>query len=62
MKNNIKKLRKEKGISVNQLAGLLDTSHSTILNWESQAYQPNAKFLAPLSKIFECEIIDIIKQ
>ena len=45
-------LRKRKGMSQEELAGLLGVSRQTVSNWELGETSPNAAQLLQLSKIF----------
>ena len=45
-------LRKRKGMSQEELAGLLGVSRQTVSNWELGETTPNAAQLLQLSKIF----------
>ncbi len=59
---NIKKLRKEKGISQDKLSKLADISHNTIIKIESGAIQnPGIDTAQKIAKAFGIKIDDLIK-
>ena len=59
---NIKKLRKEKGISQDKLSKLADISHNTIIKIESGAIQsPGIDTAQKIAKAFGVKIDDLIK-
>ena len=52
-RNQIKKLRKEKGISQQTLATALNVAQSTVGNWESGIREPNYDMLVKIAKFFD---------
>lgn len=59
---NLIKLRKEKGLSQEQLAEKLDVSRQTIYKWETGQSYPEMDRLVMLSDLFKCSIDDLIKK
>lgn len=53
IKNRIKELRKEKGLTQKQLATLLNKSETGYASWEQGLSEPNVNDLRLLCKIFE---------
>lgn len=52
--NNLKELRIEKGLLQRELAEKLNTSNSTICDWERGRSEPSINDLITLSQIFDC--------
>lgn len=52
--NKIKELRKEKRISQEQLAKLLNTTQTTISGWEKDKWQPDNEAILKMCNIFSC--------
>ena len=57
--NNIKHLRKEKGVSQQQLGDALGLKKSTVCKWETGVSNPGFKTLMKLSKYFECTVDEL---
>lgn len=57
---NIKKLRKEKGLSQGQLAEILNVSHQAVSKWESSKTCPDIENLILLKDIFNVTLEDLI--
>lgn len=53
---NLKKLRKEKGFSQEELAAKLNVVRQTISKWEKGLSVPNAQLLISLSEILETPV------
>lgn len=60
--NNLKILRKQKGLSQEQLAERLNVSRQAISKWENDSGLPEVETLISLSEIFECTIDDLLKK
>ena len=59
---NIKKLRKQKGLSQDKLSKLADISHNTIIKIESGAIQsPTIDTVQKIAKALEVSIDDLTK-
>ena len=59
---NIKKYRKEKGLSQDKLSRLADVSHATIIKIESGANKnPTIETLAKIAKALSVGVDDLIK-
>jgi len=59
---NIKKYRKEKGLSQDKLARLADIAHATIIKIESGANKnPTIETLAKIAKALNVGVDDLIK-
>jgi len=59
---NIKKYRKEKGLSQDKLARLADVAHATIIKIESGANKnPTIETLAKIAKALSVGVDDLIK-
>lgn len=54
IKNRIKELRKEKGLTQKQLAVLMNKSETGLASWEQGLSEPNVNDLRLLCRIFEC--------
>lgn len=59
---NIKQLRKQKGLSMEQLAYLLDSNKQNIYKIEKGLYCPSIATLLYISKALECNLCDLIKE
>ena len=59
MSDNIKKLRKESGLTQVQLADKLDKSVRTIQKYESGEIEPSIEIINSLSKIFDVSVQDL---
>ena len=59
LKNNIKELRKEKGMSQQELADLVGVSRNTISSLETGQYEPTAKLALILSIALDKKFEDI---
>lgn len=57
---NIQKLRKEKKLSQDQLAEMINVTRQTISNWELGQTQPNTEQLKLLSKAFNVSVDELI--
>jgi len=57
----IKKLRKEMGITQQELANKLNITDRAISKWENGRCMPDISFLIPLSNILKVEISELIK-
>lgn len=53
---NLKKARKAKGLTAQELAKLLDYSTGTINKYEQGFYEPDIQTLLKLSKILDCSV------
>ncbi len=56
----IKQLRKNAGMTLQELADKLGTSNQTVSNWENEKTEPDIKSLIKLSALFGCSIDYII--
>lgn len=61
LSENLKVLRKQKGLSQEQLAEQLNVSRQAVSKWESKNGMPEMDSLIILSEIFECTIDDLLK-
>ncbi len=62
LSENIKKLRKKKGISQDRLAKLADVTHTTLVKIESGANDnPTIKTLKKIANALEVTLDDLIK-
>lgn len=59
MKNNLEELRKEKELSQEMLASLLDVSRQTISSLENGRYNPSLLLAFKISRYFDKEIESI---
>ena len=59
MKNNLEKIRKEKGISQEELAKALEVSRQTIGSLENGRYNPSIILAFKISKYFNMSIEEI---
>lgn len=61
MKNNIKNLRKEKGLRQEDLAKILGVSRQTIIAIENDKYDPSLELALKISNYFAMTVNDIFK-
>ncbi|AUG53351.1 helix-turn-helix transcriptional regulator [Thalassospira marina] len=59
MNNRIAELRRVRGWSQADLAGLLDVSRQTVNAIEKQRYDPSLPLAFRIGRIFECRIEDV---
>lgn len=59
MKNNIEKLRKEKGLTQDDLANKLNVSRQTINAIENKKYSPSLKLAFKISNLFKKRIEEV---
>jgi len=67
MKNNVKKARKEKGLTQEELAAILNVSRQTIISIEAKRYVPSTilslklayYFGKSVEQLFELEEVDL---
>ena len=55
-KNRIKELRQKKGISLEQLSGMLNVSSKTVFLWENAKSDIKISYLIEIAKIFDTTI------
>jgi len=60
LKDNLKTLRKNKGLSQEELSIKLNVVRQTISKWESGLSVPDAEMLITISEIFETPVSDIL--
>lgn len=53
--NNIRKLRKNHGLSVHELSDLLNVHWNTIYNWETGRTEPKSSQICALAELFGCD-------
>lgn len=58
----LKILRKEKGISQEELAKLLRISRASVANYELRRNEPSTQVLDKLSEIFNCSIDYLLRE
>ena len=58
--HKLKKLREEKGMTLNQFAKLLGVGKSMVMRWESGAEIPRAYMLIKLSNTLKCPIAELL--
>ncbi len=56
----LKELRKERGITQKQLAGILDVSKTTICQWETMKQEPSIEMLMKLADFFHTSVDYIV--
>jgi len=62
LSENIKKLRKKKGLSQDKLAKLADVTHTTLVKIESgRNDNPTIKTLKKIAYVLEVKIDDLVK-
>ncbi len=57
---NLKKFRKESGLSQQQVAKLLKIDQSNVSRWERDLSRPDYENLVMLAKIYEVSVNDIL--
>lgn len=50
--DRLRALRLEAGLTLDQLAGLLDTTRQTVIRWEQARSRPNEDYAQKLSRVF----------
>ena len=60
LKDNLKTLRKNKGLSQEELSIKLNVVRQTISKWESGLSVPDAEMLITISEIFETPVSEIL--
>jgi len=58
--NNLRVLRKEKGLSQPELAKELNVSKGMISFWENEKYEPTASNIISVAKFFNISIDDLL--
>lgn len=61
----LKKLRKEKGLSQEELSTLLETSNANVSNWERNISKPDIDMLSKIANVFKTStdyLLDIKKE
>lgn len=58
---NIKKIRKSKGLSIDGLSSKLGKNEASINDWENGAAFPEIDIMRSLAKIFDCSIDDFMR-
>ena len=59
MKNNLERIRKEKGLSQEKLGNILQVSRQTIISLEKGKYNPSILLAFRIAKFFNLYIEDI---
>lgn len=62
LKENIKQLRKSKGLSQEELAIKLNVVRQTVSKWERGLSVPDAEMLIRISEIFETPVSSLLKE
>jgi len=57
--NNLEQIRKEKGITQEELASVLEVSRQTVGSLENERYNPSIILAFKIAKFFELKIEDI---
>lgn len=57
---NLKKIRKEKGITQEELAGKLNVTRQAISNWENDKSQPDIESLKLIADVFSTDIEELL--
>lgn len=55
LKNKIKEIRQQKGLTQTELAKLIDSTQNTISSLETGQYSPTAYVSAMICKAFKCK-------
>ena len=58
--NNIKRLRRDKGMTQEQLAELLNISCAAVSKWETSTTYPDITAIIPLARIFDVSIDELM--
>ncbi len=59
MKNNIRKLRKDKGMRQEDLAQILGVTRQTVIAIENNKYNPTLELAMRIARFFETPVEDI---
>lgn len=62
LKENIKKYRRIKGYTQQELADVMGVSLQTVSNWESGRFIPNVKNLHLIAEELECTVSDLYEE
>lgn len=54
-------LRKEKGLTQEQLAELINSDNKTISKWETGRYTPSVDYITKLSKLYDISTVEIMQ-
>jgi len=58
--SNLRRLRKAKGLSQEELAGRADVNRNYIGKLERKENSPTADMLGKLAEVLECDIVDLV--
>lgn len=58
--NNLKKIRKDRKMTQEEVSSALNVSRATVSNWEAGIYEPDLTSLVNLAKLFSVSIEDIL--
>ncbi len=59
MKNRMKQLRKEQGISQEKMADMLDVSRQTIISIEREKYNPSLPLAIQIARCFNSKVEEV---
>ncbi|WP_058306223.1 helix-turn-helix transcriptional regulator [Gracilibacillus massiliensis] len=59
MKNRMKQLRKEQGISQEKMADMLDVSRQTIISIEREKYNPSLPLAIQIARCFNSTVEEV---
>ena len=57
---NLRKLRREKDLTQEQLAELLGVTFQSVSRWETDATMPDVTSLIGLARVFDCSTDDLL--
>lgn len=60
--NNIKKIRKKRGLTQKQLSEMIMVNQSTVAMWETGKSVPKAANLLKLSATLDCSVDDLLRK
>lgn len=55
----LKELRKETGLTQEQVAKLLDVDQTAVSNWERGKFEPVRKYRVKLAKLYGCAVDEL---
>lgn len=61
LKDKIKELRKEHGLSLEKFARMIDVSDVAVLKWEQGKTEPKASNLKAIAVVFNIDLMDFLE-
>lgn len=58
--NELRRLRLKRGLTQEELAGILHVNRTTVTLWENGTNKPRASMLVKLSRVLRCKVDDLL--